>query len=230
MCIGCMIGEKFRKTAGAKLKEWAMTKPDAIWIDDDMRLHNHRTGLRDFLEGKVSAEGVDYGCFCDNHIALFNEQNNLCVTKEEIVSAMVKHSDSLLASRYRAFLNSTLSDTAKWIEETVHSVSPDTRVAIMTSNPDVHSIEGRNWKDFLSSLSGDRTPLIRPTFGPYREICPLDFAESYRIVRHLDENISYDFDDKYDMCPEIENTRFTVYSKSLAATFYHFAGRKKGLL
>ena len=72
--VGCMSGEKFRSVALKKLSMWAKTKPDAIWIDDDMRLHNHRTGIYDLWEGKSGAEGLDFGCFCDMHIKKFNEK------------------------------------------------------------------------------------------------------------------------------------------------------------
>ncbi len=217
----CMIGENFRKLAGAKLKAWAETMPDAIWIDDDIRLHNHRTGIYDLWEGKSSAEGLDFGCFCNQHIAKFNALYKTAYTREEIVDAILKKGNHpQLGEDYRVFLNDTLSDTAKWIEENIHSVSPNTRVGLMTSKPDVHTLEGRNWATLLDNLSGKYKPLLRPTFGPYSESVPRDFAESYAIVKQMEAHIEEQYKQPYDMCPEIENTRFTMYSKSLAATAY----------
>ncbi len=219
--VGCMIGEKFRAYAGEKLKAWAETEPDAIWIDDDIRYHNHRTEVHALWEGRASSEGRDFGCFCDGHIALFNKRCGTKHTRADIVDSLTKRSqDKSLGKKYREFLNDTLTDTSKWIEETVHSVSPDTRVAIMTSMPDVHALEGRDWGDFLSALSGEHTPLLRPTFGPYKEGDPRDFINSYISIRQLDENIKAQYKKDTDFCPEIENTRFTLYSKSAAATGY----------
>ena len=88
--VACCIGKNFRKIAGEKLKIWAATKPDAIWIDDDIRFHNHRTALRDVWSGKIPSEITDFGCFCDAHIELFNKKYSCAVTRSELVDGILK--------------------------------------------------------------------------------------------------------------------------------------------
>ena len=214
----CNIGKKFREIAGKKLSLWAQTKPDAIWIDDDIRFHNHRASVRRAWSGEIGGEMLDFGCFCDEHIRLFNERNNTKLTREEIVSGITLGGE--VREKWLDFSKAMADDLAGWIEKTIHTVSPDTRVAVMTSSPDAHSVEGRDWESFLENLSGEHIPMLRPTFGPYAESNPRDFFSSYLVVEQLKANIKMQYGTKVDFCPEIENTRFTCWSKSTSATRY----------
>ncbi len=215
---GCMIGEKFRKLAGKKLSLWAETKPDVIWIDDDMRIHNHRTEIHKVWAGEKSSEQMDYGCFCENHIALFNKKYNSSYDREALRNDILNSKE--VFKKWREFNNDVYTDTSLWIEKTIKEKSPDTRVAIMTSLPDVHAVEGRNWNTFLNSLTGDDIPLLRPTFGPYCEGNPRDFYTSYALFNQLKANVEFQYKNEVNYLPEIENTRFTVYSKSIGATSF----------
>lgn len=217
----CSAGKRFRKIAGEKLRRWAETKPDVIWIDDDIRFHNHRTSIDDLWSGKIPVERLDFGCFCENHISLFNKKYNSDYSRSEIVHGILKgDNQNELRKKWFDFSGECANEVAEWIEKTIHGVSPQTRTAIMTSTPDAHSVEGRNWGSLLAKLSGNGKPLLRPTFGPYTEECPRDFFESYLLVEQLKANIRYQYKDEFDFCPEIENTRFTRWSKSIAATGY----------
>ncbi len=213
----CSLGEKFRRIAGEKLAYWAATKPDAIWIDDDIRFHNHAANIRALWTGQAGPR-TDYGCFCDRHIALFNEKNHLNCTRAEIEKGILEGGE--LRTKWLAFSGEMADDVAQWIEETIHKVSPDTRVAVMTSGPDAHSVEGRDWDSFLSKLTGAHKPLLRPHFGPYNEEGTLEFYNAYLMVEQLKANIRAQYGTAVDFCPEIENTRFTAWSKSVAGTAY----------
>lgn len=219
---GCPIGEKFRAHAGARLKIWAETKPDVIWIDDDFRLHNHGTPIFAQLENESAY--MDFYCFCDNHISLFNALKGYNFDREELVKEITKSgSPSPIREEYLDFLNQTMVDTARWIEQLVHSISPDTRIAQMTSFPDVHSAEGRKWEEFLPALCGQHTPMTRPHFGPYRETYPREFINCYKMLSQSIKQIKSVYKGKVEYCPEVENTRFTTWSKSAAATAYQLA-------
>lgn len=220
--VGCMLSERFRKIALGKLARFAKTKPDAIWIDDDIRIHNHRTELRAVLEGRKAKEELDFGCFCPLHMAAFSKKIGRKVSREEVRAAILAEgAPRELAIRYREFQREVCADMNRAIEETVHAESPDTRVALMTSVPDVHAVEGRHWGDFLTSLSGEHKPLIRSHFGPYMESDPRIFADAYLLADQLRTNAEAEFlRSDIDYCPEIENTRFTRYAKSVAATAY----------
>lgn len=219
---GCPIGKKFRAHSEKRLKIWAETKPDVLWIDDDLRMHNHGTPIFAGLENQPGY--MDFYCFCDEHIRRFNEKTGEQYTRESLVKEMLQAGQPSQARvEYMRFMNETVLDTAEWIEKTVHSVSPDTRIAQMTSLPDVHAAEGREWEKFLPALCGKHTPMTRPHFGPYRENLPRDFIQCYKMLDQSIAQVREKYDGEVEYCPEVENTRFTVWSKSAAATSYQLA-------
>lgn len=217
----CSIGKKFREKAGYKLTQWAKTAPDVIWIDDDIRFSHHRASVREFWAGEISAERLDFGCFCDHHIALFNQKNGTNYTREQIKRGILEGSE--LRSLWLKFSGECVDEVASWISGTVHAVAPDAKVAIMTSNPDTHNTEGRRWGSFLKSISGGMRPMLRPTFGPYVEYHPKAFYNTYARCEQLKADIAATYGTEVDFCPEIENTRFTRWAKSMAATGYQLA-------
>lgn len=76
---GCLLGKKFREKAGRSLRAFASTMPDAIWIDDDVRYHNH-----DHFEG-----GADWFCFCENHLQRFAQAYGKYLTREELLEKIL---------------------------------------------------------------------------------------------------------------------------------------------
>ena len=219
---GCPIGKKFRQNTEQRLKTWAETEPDIIWIDDDLRMHNHGTPVLAMMDGEKYYP--DFYCYCDEHIKLFNQKNNSNFTRQEIVAEITAEGKpSKIRTAYLDFLDKTMNETADWIRKTVQDVSPKTRVAIMTGMPDTHSAEGRDWGEFLKNLSGEYNPVIRPHFGPYKEDDPRRFILCYRMLTHTIANVEQGYDGEVEYCPEVENTRFTVWSKSASATSYQLA-------
>lgn len=216
---GCIIGEKFRSHAGKRLEIWARTEPDVIWIDDDLRLHNHGTPVLSRIEGKGGY--TDYYCFCDEHIRRFNEQYGTSYDRETLVNEMTRSGEPTdIRGKYLKYQGETIAETADWIRRTVQDISPKTRLAQMTSLPDTHSAEGRNWGTFLSSLSGKYDPMIRAHFGAYQEGMPRNLAQAFRMLSQLSANVRETYDGNVEYCPEIENTRFTAWAKSRAATTF----------
>ncbi|HIW53902.1 MAG TPA: hypothetical protein H9883_02940 [Candidatus Ruthenibacterium merdigallinarum] len=213
----CLLGPQFRSLMGRQLQAWAETKPDVLWIDDDFRLHNHSTSLYGLWRGETQVNfPLDFGCYCERHLAAFAEKMGRPYTREALVRAVLRPGKaSPLRAQWLAFLGETMTDAAAWIERTVHAVSPATRVALMTSVPDVHAAEGRSWASLLPALSGGAQPILRPHFGPYAESAPREFARSWQYLDQLAEDTA---GARPALYPELENTRFTVWSKSLAAT------------
>ena len=216
--VACSIGKKFREVGGKKLRAWAKTKPDVLWIDDDIRMSHHRASVRELWTGKISAERLDFGCFCDEHIRLFNKKVGGRYTRKEIKDGIL--SGNHLRREWLEFQGECVNELCTWIADTVLSESPDTKVAIMTSDPDTHSVEGRHWKEFLTNISGGKKPILRPTFGPYVEKSPRAFYNSYARYEQLKADLRATYGTDVDFCPEIENTRFTRWAKSLAGTGY----------
>lgn len=219
---GCPIGKKFREHAGERLRIWAETKPDVIWIDDDLRMHNHGTPILAKMEGESGY--IDYYCFCDEHLRRFNEQNGTDYDRETLVKEITLTGEpSSVRGQYMEFLSDTVVETAEWIRKTVQDISPQTRLAQMTSKPDVHAAEGRDWKEFLNSLCGDYTPMVRAHFGPYMEKMPRDFTRCYELLAQTMTQIGEVYPGDVEYCPEVENTRFTTWAKSANATAFQLA-------
>lgn len=214
---GCPIGKKFRQHTGKRLQYWAKTKPDVVWLDDDFRMHNH-------LNGAKSKSGGDFYCFCDEHIRLFNEKYNKHYTRESLVEEILRPGKPSWARQtYLPFVGDLMAETAEWTSDVIHKESPETRVALMTSMPDVHATEWRDWKRTLDGFEKRRKPLLRPHFGPYNENDPRDAIYSYSRYEQLKAQLKKAYGGEIDYCPELENTPFTVWSKSAAHTAYQIA-------
>jgi hypothetical protein len=216
---GCFFGEKFLKISEERLRIWAETEPDAIWLDDDFRLHNHGSPSLAAAEGKPRY--ADYYCFCDEHIRRFNEKHGTSYDRETILSEIQKDGEPTeMRVKYLDFQAETIAEAADWVRNAVQSISPKTHLAQMTSLPDVHAAEGRNWGTFLTSLCGEYDPIIRAHFGEYAEPSSRDFVTPFRMLSQLRANIRECFDGHVEYYTEIENTRYTVWTKSRAASVY----------
>ncbi len=210
----CPIGPRFRAIMGECLQMWASTKPDILWIDDDFRMHNHGMG----------SKGLDMYCFCENHLAQFAARTGKRYSREELRSEVLKPGvPSDLRLQWLDFLGDTMVESASWIKEQVCAVSPDTRLALMTSDPDVHSAEGRKWPEMLKALCGDHPPMTRPPCGIYTETISgtKELAVTYRLLEQsvslLDNELGRG---NVEYGPEVENTRYTTWSKSVACSKY----------
>jgi len=210
----CPLSSKFRRDMGEMLKLWAWTEPDIIWIDDDFRMHNH--GL---------AEGeLDFYCYCKTHLARFAEFSGKKYSREKLVKEILREGvPGAVRLKWLDFLGVTMTETARWINTCVHDVSPLTRLALMTSAPDVHSAEGRNWKDMLTALCGPYLPITRPMCGLYtgttvpvkQNACTYKYmSHSISVLRRIFGNDGIEFG------PELENTRFTTWCKSVSNSQY----------
>ena len=210
----CPISPKFRNVMGGMLRLWASTEPDIIWIDDDFRMHNH--GL--------TSKGLDYYCYCSNHIKGFAKYTGKEYTREEIVKAVLKPGmPNQLRRQWLDYLGITMTETAEWIRNQVHEVSPGTRLAQMTSVFDVHSVEGRNWRAFLNGLCGQYPPMIRPCSGLYTgtTVAIKQNSTTYRLIGQSIAVIEDELGEEIaEYGPELENTRFTTWCKSVSNTEY----------
>jgi hypothetical protein len=215
-CLGCPcpIGSEFRRIMGKMLQLWADTKPDVVWIDDDFRMHNHG----------MNKNGPDYYCYCYNHLRTFAEYCGKKFSREDIVNEMMcPGKPSKWRLKWMEFLNNTMVDTAGWIKKQIHSVSPETRIALMTSAPDTHSFEGRDWKQVLTALSGKHKPMTRPCLGAYTTTkVPIRYNTiSYWLMEQSMEVLEQKFGlDGVDFGLELESVAFTTWCRSVANDKY----------
>ena len=177
----------------------AMT-PTAIWIEDDWRLHNH---------------GPDLGwggCFCDTHLQRFSEAVADTVDRETLLRQVLKPGPPHPWRRvWLRLCRDSLLEPAQRLRQEVAAVQPHVRLGLMSSTPDVHSAEGRDWEALQDALG--RTPafLIRPHMPPYTELRPLSTTAA--VTRHTLANLQ----PPLEIYPELENSpRCGPYSKSAA--------------
>ncbi len=216
----CPEDPVYREEMAKMLRGWAGTQPDILWIDDDFRLHNHST--------------PGMFCYCPLHLKKFAARAGREFTREEILAAVLQPGPpAAFRNQWLDFLGDDMAAFAQWISDQVHAASPDTRVALMTSGTDIHSLEGRDWKKVLGNFAGRFKPLIRPTFGLYtgttsppKSACAglLDIIAQVQVVEQsLGEN-------HCDFAPELENTRYTTWAKSTAhSTLSLLLGQLMGL-
>lgn len=178
--------------------------PDAVWIDDDLRLD------------------IPHTCYCPRCIAIFNERYGTSITREELVSNM--HKDKSLRDKWVSFNAWRMGNVARVVGEAIEKYSPDTEPALQNG---AHGFMKGEWQravyDAFYSTTGKGTR-FRPGGGAYDDLDPNNFfLKSYYFAqqtRLLPEYVK-------DICPEIENLPDVVYGKSIAGqtfeTAYYFA-------
>lgn len=95
---------------------YAAWKPSSIWLDDDLRLNNHRP----------VTDGSIVGCWCERCVGDFSAIEGLAWTRENLTRAMA--ADPELLNRWETFSFGSLSNLAGRIAAAVHEVSPETRM------------------------------------------------------------------------------------------------------
>lgn len=214
--VACPIGPRFRLKMGKMIQLWANTHPDILWIDDDFRLHNH---------GLADQYGMDYYCYCENHLSGFTQNiGHPPLERERLLRhILAPGAPAQMRSQWLDYLGETMVDTAAWIRREVSTVSPETRVALMISNPETHSAEGRDWGKLLGALSGPHRPMTRPCCRCYTgtnfpiKTEALSYALMGKSMCLLESAFGLN---GADVAPELENTRFTTWAASVASSQY----------
>jgi hypothetical protein len=207
-------GPIFRSKMGPMLDLWASLEPDILWIDDDFRMHNHNTRQPE----------LDFFNFSEAWLNAFSQVIGKIVTRKELLACLLEPGPvGRLRKEWQSFVGSRMTETAKWLRERVAAVSPTTRLALMVSDPDVHSLEGRQWPSLLGELSGDFRPLIRPPNGIYTSTNrPIkDHSCSFRYFGRTMATVDAAMGAGIvEYAPELENSRFTTWAKPVAGSTF----------
>lgn len=174
-------------------------QPDAMWIEDDWRLHNH---------GRVLGWG---GCFCDEHLRIFSERAGVSqVSREELISKVYGAGAVHPWRKIWFDLNGeSMLPPVRALRQAVTTVSPRTRIALMCGGTDINSLEGRNWHALQEAAGFAPAFQVRPTMSPYTEVrSMMQYPVPARmIVAALKRPL--------EICPELETgPRHGIYSKS----------------
>jgi hypothetical protein len=137
-------------------------RPLAIWMEDDWRLHNH---------GAVTGWG---GCFCPTHLRRFSEMIGQKVTREQVLAAVLHGGDPHpWRQAWLDLSRETILEPTRAITDAIRQTNPTTRVGWMTSMPDQHSVEGRDWARLREASGESGAFLIRLHMPPYTQQRPL---------------------------------------------------------
>jgi hypothetical protein len=202
----CPLSEGWKRATTELWHRYASTEPDVLWVEDDIRLHNHQP--------------AKFACFCPLHMKEFSKKVGKEVSREELVAALLAPGEPHPYRKAWLDLNrDIMTDTVAFIEKCVHEVSPEIKLGLMSSLPTSHAIEGRDWDAFTSALAGDKKLVVRPCLGNYIETSPrgLYYSDAFmKVILHCL---------KPDMIiqTEVENWPFTGFSKSAKFTFLQCA-------
>ncbi|MBF9017007.1 MULTISPECIES: hypothetical protein [unclassified Oceanispirochaeta] len=197
--VACPLDRSFLDYLTGMYTRYAELGFDILWVEDDFRIHNH-------------APLAWGGCFCDEHMKRFSEAAGRELNREEFVREMLQPGKVHPSRKvWLDTMRRTMSEFSHAIGEAVRSAAPRTRIGLMSSAPQAHCVEGRDWKAVMTNFSGVNRPLNRPHLPAYREIAgPRYCLEFQRYSRLTAAFLSAET----ELWPELDNFPHTTFSKS----------------
>jgi hypothetical protein len=200
----CPLCPNLRAWVSGAYKIYAGLRPPVLFVDDDYRT---------MMAGGMS-------CFCPLHLKRIGELAGRAVTREEVVGAVLGDAWPApeLRRHYYTATTAGFVGLAEEIRRAVDSVSPETRVGLMTANWPT-GVQGVDVPQVLKALAGPHRPMVRPQIPGYSEAFIRDAAPAFlnpiRMRAALPDNVEY--------WPEIENYQYSLYAKSARCTLAQMA-------
>lgn len=196
----CWRGENFRKYTVKELEYYAKVQPDTFWVDDDLRAYNHAP--------------VDYGCFCDNCIASYNEMYGHTFTREELANE-IHYGDTKIREEYIEFIRDGLYDFTALITKVLIEGSPDSKMGYQSCR--CNNYTGLDQNYYLEPMYkfSEKPPKYRPGGGFYNDKNPLGMLDKAML---LETAIAQLPDYVTEILPEVENTPDVAFGKSIWGT------------
>ena len=174
---------------------YAKAGPDFLWIDDDVKIHTN---------------GVNFGCFCPNCIALFNKNyDHQYAGRETLTAALENPGEAQLRVEWVDFISGSLAGITKTIGDAVHAVNPKIKMGFMCMR---QSRSTYNGADFPRWFEAGGIVRARPGEGTYDDSVP-----SKLYVKALDTAQQHEAfpDTVEDSIYEVENYPYFRYQKSV---------------
>lgn len=196
----CLMDEKLHGYVKKQYELYAALKPDTIFLDDDVRY--------------VKLNNLS--CFCDEHLKKFSTRLGEDLSREQIKSRILSNSTGVNITRQAVMdiLKEDIDKLTFMIQKTIHGISPETRVGIMTGELPSVTFD-RDLREFFIKSVPKKVDMIRTGMNFYREgevkEIPLAFANPM-IQRNLINHPNVEIQ------PEIENDTYTMFYKSKAVT------------
>lgn len=196
LCVCPLCGE-WRKYYVELLNFYVKTlAPDTIWLEDDFRMRGHGAD-------KV----IEQGCFCEEHMRLYNERLGTSYDRETFVSLI--GTDEKARKVYLDICRETMEGTMQYI---VDNVKGQKRFGLMTGGAGF--VEARRLSVFFDVLAtgGREKPFNRLSVATSRQFSPQVTGRSFQSTALLNR---YMTGDKAHCFTEIENNPHTLYTKSV---------------
>lgn len=169
----CPLDPHWREYIAQVMRMYAKEGFRVIWIDDDIRFHNHgplRWG----------------GCFCPLHVAEFNRRTGLLATRDQIVAHCTAPGQPhpWRAAWFDMWEDTHLAMIAQW-RDIVQTAGGN--LGLMSSWPECHGAEGRRWENWFEAFAGDKPLFHRPHYWMY---CDQLGSRLPNFIALLDQNRS----------------------------------------
>ena len=203
--MACPADPTWRKYLANTYAQYASIHPRRLWLEDDFRHYNHSP--------------LKLMCFCDYHMQLYNEKLGKKETRVEFVKKMLQPGKPTKERQvYLDQARQEMIETEHIIEQAVHKVSPETDLAQMTSYPDWHALEGRDWDNLFKAQAGKGHPKVaRPHLPAYNEVAPLQYGRYFEEYTRITAAF---LGEDAELYPELESYMYSPLVKSTAFTAF----------
>lgn len=200
--IACPKDPKWIEYITAVYAEYAKLQPKELWLEDDFRHYNHTP--------------IKLACFCDRHMKIYSEMLDRPVQREEFVEKVLQTGEPTPERIvYLGVARSEMKQAAHAIQKAVEKVSPKTRLGLMSSFPEWHAVEGRDWDGLFDNLSGNHRRVSRPHLPAYNEVSPLQYSRVFERYTRVTTELVGNHSDVY---PELESYMYSPFVKSKTFT------------
>lgn len=203
--MACPADPTWRKYLANTYAQYASIHPRRLWLEDDFRHYNHSP--------------LKLMCFCNYHMQLYNEKLGKKETRPEFVKKMLQPGKPTKERQvYLDQARQEMIETEHIIEQAVHKVSPETDLAQMTSYPDWHALEGRDWDNLFKAQAGKGHPKVaRPHLPAYNEVAPLQYGKYFEEYTRITAAF---LGEGAELYPELESYMYSPLVKSTAFTAF----------
>jgi hypothetical protein len=189
----CPNTPELREYVRRKYTLVAQERPDFIWVDDDIRMHNH---------------GVAYACFCPTCLAVLAETTGRRHTRESLVQALSSPAEGGLREAW-VEQNVRSIEALLWeVAQAIREVEAGIKTGLMTAGPGWTTYSGQAFERWFPALGATKS---RPGGGFYADDAPKGMvAKALEVGRQrhgLPEEVT---DRQY----ELENFPYQVLRKA----------------
>lgn len=173
-------------------------KPDTVWIEDDFRIHNH--------------DPLKYGgYFCPLHMKKFNEKLKTDYSREEFAKrATAEGKPTAERKCLLEVQRETMNDFSRFLGETIRKCGKDIKIGLMSSTPQMHCTENRDWHTAHKNLAQGNVMINRIHLPCYFETTGKNYCYDFNRISMV---IRAFIPDETKIYPETENGAFSVFAK-----------------